>query len=119
MNLELEFGYPDEPMTFDEERWQLLYEFADNKLIAFLGIIGQGNPRTSFLVYSRGTGGGSTDGYYTNWIAKLEGRFPALEGRVHAIVVPGGVGNATFRDPDTAKLVRQRVKFLLALEGGE
>ena len=119
MNLELDFGYPDDPMTFDEERNQLLYEFADNKLIAFLGIIGLGNPKTVFIVYSRSTGGASTDGYYASWIAKLEGRFPALAGRVHTIVVPGGVGNATFRDPDTAQLVRQLVRSLLALEGEE
>jgi hypothetical protein len=119
MNLEMGFGYGDEPATLDERRWQLLYEYADNKLQAFLGIVGQGNPNTVFLVYSRGTGGGSTDDYYIGWINQLEGRFPSLAGRVHAVVVPGGVGNATFRDPETARLVSQRVQSLLGIEDGQ
>lgn len=115
MSFELGLGYPDKPEQFDEKRWQLLYEFADNKLIAFLGFIGQGNPDTEFLVYSRGTGGGSSDEYYMRWRDHVEGRFPLLTGRVHTMVVPGGVGIATFRDPDTANLVRERVQSLLDL----
>ncbi len=75
MYFELGFGYPDDPMTYDEKSWQLIYEFADNKLMAFFGIIGQGNANTVFLVYSRGTGGGSTDDYYSTWIAQSKGDF--------------------------------------------
>lgn len=116
MNLEFGFGNPDEPAAYDKKRGELLYEYADDKLMAFLGFVGQGNANTVFLVYSRGPGGESNDDYFTNWIEQLEGRFPSLTGRVHAMIVPGGVGNATFRDPDTANLVRQRVKLLLHFE---
>ncbi len=35
------------------------------------------------------------------------------------MVVPGGIGNATFRDPETANLVRRRVKLLLDIENGD
>ncbi len=117
MNLELGFGYSDEPATYDEEKWEQLYEFADNKLMAFLGFIGQGSAKTVFLVYSRGTGGLWTDDEYrANWVTRLEGRFPSLSGRITAIVVPGGTGGGTFRDPDTAQLIRQQVRTLLDIE---
>ena len=117
MNLELGFGYPDEPEIYSEQRWTRLYEFADNKLMAFFGFIGEGNPGTQFLVYSRGTGGKWTDDEFrANWVAQLEGRFPPLTGRVTAINVPGGLAGGTFRAPETIRLIREHIQLLLDLE---
>jgi len=117
LNLEFGFGYSDEPLVYDAERANKLYQFADDKLKTFLGLVGQGNPGTVFLVYSRGTAGGWLDeDYRNNWITHLEDRFPPLKGRVNAIAVPGGVTGGNFRDPETAQLIRQHVKSLLAIE---
>jgi len=117
MNLELGFGYGEDPETFDEMKWSRLYEIADNKLMALLGFIGNSNPNTVFLVYSRGTGKGwSSDGDRLPWIRTLEGRFPALAGRVHTMLVPGGVAGGSFRNPDASQEIRKRVQTLLGLE---
>ena len=56
--LELGLVYPDDDENFDEHKWSRTYAIADDKLIAFLGFVGIGNPNTRFLVYSRGTGSG-------------------------------------------------------------
>ncbi len=68
-------------------------------------------------MYSRGTGGlWLDDEYRTRWVAQLEGRFPSLTGRIATMVVPGGVGGGTFREPQTTELVRQQVEALLGME---
>jgi hypothetical protein len=63
LNLEIAVGYPPfddtridpEPTGVSrEDVYRRLYRFVDNKLIAFLGYIGLGDPNTRFLVYSRG-----------------------------------------------------------------
>jgi hypothetical protein len=48
-------------------------------------------------------------------ISDLEKRFPQLKGRVVALTVPGEPQNATFRDPETKKMVREQVKPILGL----
>ena len=116
MNLEFGFGYGDDPSTYDAQRAEKLYQFADNKLMTFFGLIGQGNPDTIFLVYSRGW---QEEGYRNSWVAQLEERFPTLNGRVEAINIPGGSAGGTFRDPETARLIREQVKAILGIEPGE
>jgi hypothetical protein len=117
MNLELGFGYSNEPGSPGYTRWGRLYDIADNKLMALLGFIGRANPNTVFLVYSRGTGGGwAGDGAPLPWVTNLEGRFPSLSGRVHTMLVPGGVGGGSFRSPEAGQLVRKQVQSLLGLE---
>jgi len=120
MNLEFGFGYPDELSTYDATRANKLYEFADNKLMTFFGLIGQGNPDTAFLVYSRGTSGAWVEEEYRNrWVARLEERFPVLTGRVNAISIPGGVAGGSFRHPETAQMIRQQVISILDIEPGK
>jgi serine/threonine protein kinase len=84
-------------------------QVADKKLDSFLGYVGLGNPSTKFLVYTRRSGDQSS------WITDIEKRFPQLGGRIVALSIPGGAEHATFRDPNTAKMVRQNVKSMLGL----
>jgi len=116
MNLEFGFGNGDDPSTYDAKRAEKLYQFADNKLMTFFGLIGQGNPDTVFLVYSRSW---QEEEYRNSWVAQLEERFPTLNGRVKAIAIPGGSAGGTFRDPETARLIREQVKAILGIEPGE
>ena len=116
MNEDLGVGYPSESEDYSEE-FRRLYQIADNKLVALLGFLAQGNRETKFLVYSRGTGGGWTeDEYRARWIHQAEGRFPSLQGRVTTIAVPGGTAEGSFRRPDAAKLIRSTVIDLLAID---
>jgi hypothetical protein len=115
MNQEFSFGYPGEG-GFDETRARRLYELADNKLAAVLGFIGQEDPDTRFLVYSRGTGGDWDDEQYrVAWVERIEGRFPILKGRVTTIAIPGGVSGGSLHDEKTQRLFRERVQKLLSL----
>jgi hypothetical protein len=116
MNLEFGFGYPGDAKGFDEASARRLYELADNKLVAVLGFIGKGDPRTKFLVYSRGTGGDwNEEKKRAAWVRKVEGRFPFLKGRVTTVNVPGGPTAGSFDDAATAQLFRQQVQALLNL----
>lgn len=82
---------------------------ADKRLESFLGYVGLGNPTTKFLTYTRR----SED--QRAWVLDLEERFPQLKGRVTALIIPGGPQRATFRDPETKKMVREKVKLILGL----
>jgi len=113
MNLELGFGYGDEPV-YDEERATRLYEYADNKLMAFFGFIAQGRPTTAFLVYSRGW---PDDDFRADWVAQLEGRFPSLKGRVNTMSVPGG-RRGPWHDPETVRMLKERVVSVLGIDAG-
>jgi serine/threonine protein kinase len=84
-------------------------QVADKKVESFLGYAGLGNPTTKFLVYTRRTGDQMA------WLLDLEKRFPQLKNRVVVLTVPGGPERATFRDPNTAKMVRQQVQSILGL----
>lgn len=120
MNQEFGFGYPEDGAGFDEVAVRRLYELSDNKLVAVLGFLGRDNPRTRFLVYSRGTGGGWTDDQYrAEWVHKVEGRFPFLKGRIGTVNVPGGPGGGSFDDADTRQLFRRQVQELLGLAAAE
>ena len=117
MNQEFGFGYGDDPLSIDVQRANKLYQLADDKLITFFGIIGQGNADTQFLVYSRGTGAGwREDEYRKNWVTQLENRFPVLAGRIIAIAIPSGIEGGSFRDPQTEDLMRQHVTAILDIE---
>ena len=84
-------------------------QIADKKLESFLGYASLGNPATKFLTYTRRY---EDEGA---WVLDLEKRFPQLKGRVVALTVPGGAEHATFRDPETKKMVREKVKSILGL----
>jgi hypothetical protein len=115
MNQDLGIGYPAESEDYSEE-FLRLYQIADNKLVALLGFLAEGNPATRFLVYSRGTGGGWADSEYrAQWIHQAEGRFPELQNRITAIALPGGLEEGSFRRPDAAALVLSGVVDVLQL----
>ena len=99
--------FADSSVGFDPNSTATLV--ADKKIESFLGYISLGNPSTKFLVYTRRSGDQSS------WTADMEKRFPQLAGRIHAVTVRGGPEHATFRDPETMKMVRQNVKSLLGL----
>ena len=90
-----------------------LFTLAGNTLVGVYGYVGSANPRTRFLVYSRGAF--STPDKAALFVANAETRFPALRGRLHTINIPGDPDKATFRDPETARLIRDRVKAILGL----
>jgi serine/threonine protein kinase len=84
-------------------------QVADKKLESFLGYASLGNPNVKFLVYTRRAGDQGP------WQSDLQKRFPQLSGRVFVLSIPGGAEHATFRDPNTAKMVRQQVQSILGL----
>lgn len=86
---------------------------AFNRLVGVYGYVGSANPRTRFLVYSRSAF--ATGDKAALFVKDAEARFPALRGRLHTLHVPGGRDNASFRDPGTARLIRDRVKAILGL----
>ncbi len=93
-----------------EER---LFDVAERRLTLFLGYIATDNPRTRFLVYSRSHF--ATADMEASWVANVVARFPQLKGQLFTLPVPGGRARATFRDPLTVQLVRNRVKDILLL----
>ncbi len=102
----------DATLGGDPEFAQLTYPMAADKFDMFMGYIGQGNPRTRFLVYSRGSWDGDPQ-VRQRWVESVESRFPALRGRVTAWQVP--LDRATFRDPTTAAEIRAQVEALMEL----
>jgi len=115
INLELGFGYHpfDDPER--EARFDRVYQLVDGKLMAFFGYVGLGDPQTKFLVYSRGKGGQWPEEDQIAWVAEVEGRFPRLKGRVFTMKVPVGLDGASFRDPDTGRMIRRHVVSILGL----
>ncbi len=49
-------------------------------------------------------------------MADVEGRFPQLKGRVFTMKVPVGPDGASFRNPVTGGMIRERVVALLGLD---
>jgi hypothetical protein len=90
-----------------------IFELAENRLLLFLAYVASSNPRTRFIVYSRGRF--QLSGGEQPWVAIQESRLPVLRGRLGAFMVPGSVGKQSFRDPATADLMRRRVTPLLGL----
>jgi hypothetical protein len=99
--------FADATVGFDPQSTALLV--ADKKLESFLGYVGLGNPTTKIVTYTRRTEDQAA------WVSDLEKRFPQLKGRVVALTVPGGTEHASFRDPETKKMLRQQVKTILGL----
>jgi len=89
-----------------------LFTIAHTRLSSFFGYLATVNPRTKFLVYSRGRLWQGRDG--ERWTGDVVARFPQLNGRLFLITIPGG-NNATFRDPETMQLLRAQVSDILAL----
>jgi len=119
LNLELGFGY--EPFDDDKakERWSILYRTAEDKLIAFLGLVATACPRTKFLVYSRGTGSGKAGWpmpeFRRGWITQVEQRFPSLRGRVSTMAIEGGVDKGSFSNPHVADEIRTHIRTILGI----
>jgi len=101
----------DQRVTTDAAVRTHLFEMAGHRLTAFFGYVAAVNPRTKFLVYSRGRFG--TD--EATWIGEVVARFPQMNGRLFTMTVPGGA-KATFRDPATMQLVHARVAEILDLQ---
>jgi DNA-binding winged helix-turn-helix (wHTH) protein len=89
------------------------FDLAVDRLVSFFAYVSASNPRTRFLIYSRGRF--EDYGGADKFIKDTEARFPVLQGRLHAWTVPGPHDKATFRDPNLARLVRERVKASLGL----
>jgi serine/threonine protein kinase len=90
-----------------------LFALAEQRLTLLFGYLGIANARTRFLVYSRGHF--PTEEAANTWVSNVVARFPHLQGRVHTMSVPGGRESATFRNPATARMFRERVKAILVL----
>jgi hypothetical protein len=114
-NLEVGLGYPPFDDPEHEAMVLRIYELIDSKLMAFLGYVALGDSQTKFLVYSRGRGGQWPEEDQKVWVAEAEKRFPQLEGRLFTMKVPGGSDTASFRDPKTAGMIRERVVSMLGL----
>ena len=99
--------FADADVGFDPQSNAM--QTADSKIGGFLGYVSLGNPATKFLVYTRR----SDD--QTAWASDLEKRFPHLKGRVFTMTVPGGSEHASFRDPETMKMLRAKVQSILGL----
>ena len=90
-----------------------LFDLAESRFIVFLAYVAARNPRTRFIVYSRTVF--QTFGGEDQWVAAQVARLPVLKGRLNAFIVPGGMEQASFRQPDTAQLLRTRVASVLDL----
>ena len=95
--------------ALDQRYVEQLYAPAADKFEMLLAYVALGNPRTRFLVYSRGSW--ETEADKRAWIAALERRFPRLKGRVRAYKVP--LDRATFRHPQTGAEIKAIVTSML------
>jgi hypothetical protein len=86
---------------------------AENRFIVFLAYVAARNPRTRFIVDSRGVF--QTQGGEQQWVRTQVARLPVLKGRLNALIVPGGRERASFRESQTAQLLRTRVAEVLGL----
>jgi hypothetical protein len=91
-----------------------LFDIAQDRLLGFFGYLAAANPRTRFLVYSRGRVWATAE-TEAGWMRDVAARFPGLNGRLFKMIVPGR-SSTTFRDPETAQLLRTRVQEILGLE---
>jgi len=96
----------------------ILYERLDalgeDKLDAFLGYIAAANPRTRFLVYSRGWF--QQPETLAKWTRSIQRRFPAMNGRMFTMPVTNKNMIASFRDPATVAQLTQSVRSILGLQ---
>ena len=82
-------------------------------MISFFAYVAENNPRTRFFIYSRGRF--KLYGGAEKFVADTEARFPDLRGRLEAWTVPVPHDQATFRDPNIARQIRERVMATLGL----
>jgi hypothetical protein len=90
-----------------------LFDQAENRLLLFFAYVAARNPRTQFIIYSRGRF--EDRGGAQKWLADEEARLSVLRGRLHPFTVPGGLASASFREPATAQSIRARVIQVLGL----
>jgi hypothetical protein len=81
-------------------------ELAHDRFDLFMGYVGQANPNTRFIVYSRGSW--KDEAARALWVRTIQERFPVLRGHVVAMRVP--LDRATFRDPITGGEIRQLIE---------
>jgi hypothetical protein len=92
-----------------------IFTNAADRLVLFFGYVAGVNTRTRFLVYSRHA---FTDPQVAaQWVKDWETRLPAMRGRLYTFSVPGSP-RATFRDRDTAHLLRERVAAIISSAKG-
>ena len=108
--------YDERVAKFDTPTGRHLFDNAVQRLLTVFGYVAANNPRTKFLVYSRGRVW-PTPELESGWVRDAVARFPALNGRLFTMVVPGR-SNATFRDPATADQLRGRVREILGVRAG-
>lgn len=90
-----------------------LFAQAEDRLLLFFAYAAARNPRTRFIIYSRTAF--QKFGGEDEWVAQQEARLPVLKDRLQAFIVPGGLDQATFRDPQTASMLRARIAAVLGL----
>jgi hypothetical protein len=91
-----------------------IFANASDRLLLFFGYVAGINPRTRFLVYSRSA---FTDPQVAaQWVKDWETRLPAIRGRLHTLSVPCDE-QATFRNPDIANTLRERVAVITGSAG--
>lgn len=88
--------------VLDRKFFRQIYPPAADKLENLVAYIALGNPRTRFIVYSRGSW--ESDSVRRDWVAAMERRFPQLAGRLIAYKVP--LDRATFRNARTSEEIR-------------
>jgi hypothetical protein len=103
----------DQRVTTDRAIRDHLFTGAHTRLSGFFGYLATVNPRTKFLVYSRGRLWPSREAE-GSWMGDVIARFPQLEGRLFITVIPGGA-KASFRDPATTQQLRAQVSEILGL----
>ena len=88
---------------------------ADQKLIGFMGLLGNELARTDFLIYSRGPDTNwLSDDFREGWVKTVQKRFPKLNGRrIGTMVIPNDY-NGSF-DPKILEELRRKVKKILDL----
>jgi len=96
--------------ALDDKYAGLLYPPAADKLEVLLGYIALANPRTRFVVYSRGSW--KTEADKLAWVVGMTQRFPKLKGRLVAYKVP--LDRATYRNPQTGAEIKAIVQQQLA-----
>ena len=121
INLELGFGYRPFRDPVVEARAERVYEIVNEKLMAFFAYVGLGDPYTKFLVYSRGAPPeGWVEEQQLAFVAEIERRYPHLKGRISTFqVLRAPDGSASFREPATGQMIRERVVTLLGLDESE
>ncbi|MDQ3170670.1 MAG: hypothetical protein M3Q55_11080, partial [Acidobacteriota bacterium] len=96
-------------LPLNEKYVKQLYPPAADKLEMLVGYLALGNPRTRFVVYSRGSW--ESEALREDWVMSMERRFPRLKGRLAAYKVP--LDRATFKHPETAAEIKGIVTGVL------